>query len=42
MNVASGRFTPEIVYQQLNLDRANDNTNQSEIQEDEIAYADNT
>jgi UDP-N-acetylglucosamine 2-epimerase len=40
--VAAGRYTPEIVYLQLNLDRANDAANNSEINEEEIVYGENT
>lgn len=38
INVAAGRFTPQMVYMQINVDRANDNTNNSEINEDDICY----
>lgn len=39
MNVASGRFTPEIVYSQMHFDRMNDNTN-TDNDEEEVIYKD--
>lgn len=41
INVAAGRYTPEIVYQQLNMDRANDNLNSSEFNDEEVIFKDN-
>jgi hypothetical protein len=42
MNVAAGRFTPESVYSQMHMDRPNDNANNSEIDDDDVVYNDNT